>query len=399
VFVTGEAGIGKTTVVEAFFDGLDPAILRTRGQCREQYGAGEPFLPLLDALDGSATTRTPAPRSARCSRASPRVGSRRFRVFGGDGASPTSSRTRMLLELVEALEGLTARAPLVLVLEDLHWSDYSTLDLLAHLAHRTESVRLLVIATYRPVELVVHGHPLRRLKIDLELRRRCREVALEFLSETEIEAYLHLRLATEALPDGLAAFVLARTDGNPLFMTHVVDLLLARGWLVEHPKGWRFAVDPARASEIVPDTLRQMIAQEIASLAEYEQRVLEAASVAEPSRAPRPSRAALAEADDDRRGHARRARAPRSADRRVRRRCMVRRDPHGALTFIHALNQNLLYERMPLARRRELHERIHAHFRERLDHRRRARCPDDPRRPRAHPQDVMRATTRRRSRP
>src|SRR5262249_42509581 len=140
--------------------------------------------------------------------------------------------------------------------------------------------RLLVVATYRPVELVVHGHPLRRLKADLELRRRCQEVALEFLSAREVEAYLRARLETAAPPDDLAAFVHDRTDGHPLFMTHVMDLLMARGWLRRRGRAWSFAVDRRHAARLVPDTLRRMIAQEIASLPDHEQRVLEAASVA-----------------------------------------------------------------------------------------------------------------------
>jgi hypothetical protein len=141
----------------------------------------------------------------------------------------------------------------VLVLEDLHWSDYSTLDLLSMLARRSEAARLLVIGTYRPVEVVIQGHPLRRLKEDLELRGQCREIALEFLSESEVAAYLRIRLASESLPGGLAAFVHARTDGNPLFMVHVGDYLIERGALTAAAGGWTFAPERAAATALVPE--------------------------------------------------------------------------------------------------------------------------------------------------
>ncbi len=66
-----------------------------------------------------------------------------------------STRERMLREMAEALEALTAEIPLVLVLEDLHWSDYSTLDLIASLARRREPARLLLLGTFRPVDVIV----------------------------------------------------------------------------------------------------------------------------------------------------------------------------------------------------------------------------------------------------
>ncbi len=358
VFVTGEAGLGKTTLVEAFLDGLDPTVLRARGQCLEQYGAGEPYLPVLDAL--GRLCRDPGAGDVRAvlTRTAPSWAPSVPGLGVPAVASPTPSRSRMLLELVEALEQLATPAPLVLVLEDLHWSDYSTLDVLALLAHRTEPARLLVIATYRPVELVVQGHPLRRVKVDLELRRRCREIALEFLSEAEIERYLARRLGTTQVPAGLATLVHARTDGNPLFMTHVVDLVLARGWLRNDVGDeWRFDLAEARASALVPDTLRQMIAQEIAGLASDEQRLLEAASVA----GVEPTAAAVAAALDvpvtDVEG---------TFVALARRGQLVAEDgmdrwPDGTRTarfaFIHALYQNVLYDRLPPARRRELHER------------------------------------------
>ena len=81
--------------------------------------------------------------------------------------------------MAEALERLTADTPLVLVLEDLHWADYSTLDLVSALARRREPARLLVVATYRPVEAVLSGHPLRTVKQDLQARGLCHELLPE----------------------------------------------------------------------------------------------------------------------------------------------------------------------------------------------------------------------------
>ena len=153
VFVTGEAGLGKTTLVEAFVAelGTHGPLWIGHGQCVEHYGAGEAYLPVLEALgrlcrgpggqelvallgQQAPTWLVQMPGLVRAAD----LETLRRRIVG-------ATRERMLRELAEALELLTAQQPLVLVLEDLHWSDPSTLDLLAVLARRREPARLLLI--------------------------------------------------------------------------------------------------------------------------------------------------------------------------------------------------------------------------------------------------------------
>ena len=147
----------------------------------------------------------------------------------------------MLRELAEAFEAITAEAPLVLRLEDLHWSDYSTLELLGFIARRQDSARLLVLATYRPVEVILREHPLKNLKQELQVHGQCKELPLALLSESAVTDYLNSRFSSlfgslsNATPGGkgpppqllreLAHTIYQRTDGNPLFMVNVVDYL------------------------------------------------------------------------------------------------------------------------------------------------------------------------------
>ena len=160
VFVTGEAGIGKTTLVDAFLAQItsQQPLAMGRGQCIDHYGAGEAYLPLLEALGqlGQAANgahvievlRQHAPSWLLQLPAlwSPHeVPMLQQRALG-------ATRERMLRELAEAVEVLAQNAPLVLVLEDLHWSDMSTLDWLAYVARRRASARLLVLGTYRPID-------------------------------------------------------------------------------------------------------------------------------------------------------------------------------------------------------------------------------------------------------
>ena len=160
VWVTGEAGIGKTTVVEAFRAAVatDPAVWLATGQCVEHYGTGEAYLPVLEAL-GQLCRGAGGERLVTLLRqhAPTWFVQMPWLLTSADREQlhdelQGATRERMLREFAEVVDRLTAETPLVLILEDLHWSDYATLDLLALLARRRTPARLLVLGTYRPVE-------------------------------------------------------------------------------------------------------------------------------------------------------------------------------------------------------------------------------------------------------
>jgi DNA-binding winged helix-turn-helix (wHTH) protein len=181
VFLSGEAGIGKTAVLDTFLAraASDPDLLIARGTCLEHYGAAEAYLPVLEAF-GRLLREPGAERAIRVLKTHaptwlvqlPWLEDREAlsrELFG-------VTTERMLREMAEALETLTATTPLLLVLEDLHWSDYSTLDLLGMLARRQEAARLLVIGSYRSVDVIVKAHPLRALVQELRVRRQCEDI-------------------------------------------------------------------------------------------------------------------------------------------------------------------------------------------------------------------------------
>src|SRR5262249_4043782 len=148
------------------------------------------------------------------------------------------TKERMLREMSEALEALTTDTALVLVLEDLHWSDHSTLDLLGMIARREETGRRLVLASYRRVDVIMAGHPLQSLLQELRMRRQCDDIALTFLGEADVAAYLAQRFGAETSTSDLAAAVHLRTDGNPLFMVRLADELGAGGGVGQGRGRW-----------------------------------------------------------------------------------------------------------------------------------------------------------------
>src|SRR4030095_770053 len=185
----------------------------------------------------------------------------------------------MVRELCEALEGFTTSVALVLVLEDLHWVDHSTLDLISAIARRRQPAKLLVLGTFRPADLIVFESPLKRLKQDLVLHRLGSEVTLERLEETDIVEYLAGEFADGDPPEGLARVIHRHTDGNPLFMTAMLDHLLQQGAISCGDGRLKITLPLEQFDPGVPETLRQMLEVQLQHLGRTAQQLLKCASL------------------------------------------------------------------------------------------------------------------------
>jgi predicted ATPase len=262
----------------------------------------------------------------------------------------------MLREVVEGLDALTVEAPLVLVLEDLHWSDSATIDLLAVLARRRDPSRLLVLGTYRPADVAVSEHPLKAAKRELELHGHCEEIPLEFLSLEAVAAYLSRRFGQEHWPAELPRMLHRRTDGNPLFLVNMVDDLLARGQLREADGRFGLAVPAKDLALEAPETLWQIVEKQIERLGPDEQSMLAIASVAGAEFS-----AAVATVDGIGVQEGERRCAALARRGQFLRATGVAEWPDGTLAgryaFIHALYQHVLYARVPIGHRVGLHLR------------------------------------------
>lgn len=278
VFVTGESGIGKSTLIEMFLSAIssqNPGVLRMR--CIERFGQGEALLPMIEAIE----KRCNAPEGRKLVellyrhapvwlaqlpsvlRPEERVALQQ-EIFG-------ASRERMVREGCELLETLS-KAPLILVLEDLHWSDHATLDFLSLLAQRHVTAYLMVLATYRPVDASQQVHPVTEVHRDLQLRGFCSEVALEPFSRNEVKHYLTRRCPGINIPDSISQSLFIRTGGHPLFISNLIEYLIDQHqW---SPLSQQIAIDTA-----LPETIRRVIEREIERLSPDEQRVLTVASV------------------------------------------------------------------------------------------------------------------------
>jgi predicted ATPase len=185
----------------------------------------------------------------------------------------------MLREIGDAIETISSEKQLLVVFEDLHWADHSTVDLISALARRRSRGKLMLIGTYRPVDVTLAQHPLKTVKQDLMVHQLCREIALEPLTEAEVTEYLAIESPAAAVPEGLAALVYRHSEGNPLFMVATLEHMRNRGLITLENGSWLFKVALENIHLETPESLRQMIELQIEKLSADEQRVLEVASV------------------------------------------------------------------------------------------------------------------------
>jgi DNA-binding winged helix-turn-helix (wHTH) protein/tetratricopeptide (TPR) repeat protein len=368
VFVTGEAGIGKTTLIDRFIEGIEheTSVWVARGQCLEQYGEGEAYLPVLEAL-GGLLRADPAGELAdvlrQCAPAwlplLPAIETGEV-AERPDGPTAAPRPARMLREFADALDLFTRRHALVLVLEDLQWSDPSTVDLIARVASRRDPARLLVVGTFRPADVIVHEHRLHTVEQDLLANGLCEALRLEFLSLADVTAYVGARFGIRSAEETgrIAALVHEHSEGNALFMVNVVNDLVARGVLVRRDREWRIEGRLDRVTEWIPTGLHELLGRRMQRLPPPARRVLDAASVAGDEFAVAGVAAALGDDPDAVEDVCETL----AAQGVLIAETGIAEWPDGSLSgryrFLHALYRRVLYDGISEARRIRLHRAI-----------------------------------------
>jgi DNA-binding winged helix-turn-helix (wHTH) protein/tetratricopeptide (TPR) repeat protein len=357
VVLTGEAGIGKTTTIQAFLHNAlnDHDVLVAGGQCLEHQGPSEPYMPLFDALDRLCRSNKELNLLKTLARCGPNWLIEMPWLVDDDELAKLTHRTvgntrsRMLRELVETFTAISEIRPIMLVLEDLQWSDPSTLDALNALVRSPVAARLLILLSCRTSELGDPGRPAAALLNALQLHGLCEDLALPRLTEGEVDEYLHKRLPRINLPEGSGRFIHARTDGNPLFMEIVLNDFTAEADLRESDV---LTLAPAQLPTKVPETLRRMIEKRLATMTGRKHDVLEAAAVAGIDASPSLIARAIDAAEEEvevvcyelsRTDHFLRL------DERVE------GSASAGFAFAHGLYQEVIYAQMPSARRARLH--------------------------------------------
>jgi predicted ATPase/DNA-binding winged helix-turn-helix (wHTH) protein len=364
VFVSGGAGIGKTALVDAFLAqiGASQPVMIAHGQCVEALGRKEQFYPVMEALSQLCASPDGDRACHVLSKMAPLWLAALGRVPDAAAAPGVRPATERLPgELCAALEEMAVERPVILVFEDLHWADESTLGLISALARRRTPARLMVVATCRAHDGST-DQPVRTLKQDLLMRRLGVELVLEPLDRRAVRELLNRELGPGPLPSGLDEFIYGRSEGNPLFVIAMLEHLIAQRYLVREGAGesavWRQRLPFPEMESGVPDELTQMIELEIERLSPQDQRLLEAASLMSVAF---PAWAVAAALEEDA------AETEEACDDLARRLYFVHRAgqdelPDGTRSafyvFAHGLYREVLYQRQSVSRRARRHTRI-----------------------------------------
>ena len=279
--IAGEPGIGKSTLFEQFLTaqrlgGVNCVV--AIGRCSERLAESEAYLPVLEALEGLLSAGCGREFGELMKLAAPTwyvqvaplwaSADPSFASVASDAKA--ASRERMKRELARFFEEVSRIQPFVMFVDDLHWADASTTELLAYLSQRLASHRVLMVVAYRPSEMLLGRHPFIAVRQELQKQRLCREIAVELLSPDDIRMYLSLELPDHDLPHSFSEFIFHRTEGNPLFVVDLVRHLRDQGAL-SHPLDL--------IEHQLPESVRSMIQRRVDQLDESGLELLAAAAV------------------------------------------------------------------------------------------------------------------------
>jgi len=382
VFITGEPGIGKTSLSDEFLRrarSQSKGLMVSRGRCIEQYGTGEAYLPFLDAL-GSLLDGPSRERLGSIMRSyAPTWCTQLPAAFSSTGTvdhlqqdTIGATKDRMIREMGDALGLFSNTTPVVLLLEDLHWADPSSIDLLRHLCNRINTQSVLLVGTFRPEDVERSNHPLKSYKAEMQMHKLCEEIALDSLTRDHIVDYLNVTFKPNDFPANLADHLHEKTEGHPLFTTNLLQFLSERGDIVKANEHWTLARPLSQVELEIPQSIRSMIGKKIDSLDEEDRRTLQYASVegAEFLSTVVADLLGIDQVDVE----------ERLAGLEKTHRLVVTREeedlPDGSLAtryrFAHALYQNFLYGNLVNKRRVMLHkqagEQLEKHYGKRAPH-------------------------------
>ncbi len=357
VFIEGEPGVGKTALVKTVVDGLAAGPTTARsicGQCVEHFGGEEPYLPVLDAL-GRLCREEGGKFHQLLARWAPSWRSEFARLRNGDSEPPVSSRKARLSELVGLIDEVARDRPLVLWLEDLHWCDPSTAELISTLIKRSARSRLLVVGTLRPIAAEHHLASVIRETVG---RDGCSRLSLENLDQGDVRIYLDRNYPGLADGSEVVEAVHDSTAGNPLNVIRVLDELEDIGAIANSGPAWKLVEDVAKVREVGRASFREATQNALGRLPEGGTEVLHAASVCGESFDAVGVAAALSVPEDDAEeqlrglsGVSHLVEASAAPDR-----------AESVFAFPHGMYRETVYNLVPPKRRRVLHENFAAHL-------------------------------------
>lgn len=284
VLIKGEAGIGKTTLIESFLNRAmaTATAFVAQGGCFGHCIDTETYFSVIEALH-SLCRGPKGDRAHELLRQWAPTWAMQLATVVDSQHVPSelnsTARQRMPREFAAYAEALMAEQPLVLVLEDLHWSDYATVDLISYLTHRRSSAPFIIIGSYRCYELLQKTHPLKALLRELKAGRACNELSLGGLDASVAQKFVSGHLPDSPATVKLSRILHEKTEGNPLFMVQMLDYWKQKGLFDVFDAERDFDKFLRDVRTGAPESIQALVDEQMELLSDYDRGVLEAASI------------------------------------------------------------------------------------------------------------------------
>lgn len=303
VLMCGEAGLGKSTLAGAFLAWIQASgrpVKIAHAACSAQSGRDEPFWPFADAMSQLVTSSKKkltddvvdaflefAPSwTAVIPVAGPVVGASlktaqvvRSRTRTSDAPNPE----KLLREYVGALKKVAEKQPVLVFVDDLHWSDTASIKLLSHLSRAVRDLPVMILGAYRPSDIAVEGHPLRDLIAELLRYDRDAQLQIHSLSANGVKQLVRNVYPSNKFPDSFCNDLTSSTDGAPLFVVESLRLMQDRGELKKDDKDGRWMLTRELNDDDLPRNVEAIITKRLERIPEDLREILSMAAVQGPT--------------------------------------------------------------------------------------------------------------------
>ena len=241
ICVSGRTGIGKTALGEKLLDDAQGRAVSARSRCAPAVSIAEPYAPFIDLFTDLFNASVDVDLRQRLMELAPAWSSQSAMTLGqriesrAGGRDLTNSVAR---QFVAAVAEISRRQPVMLFIDDFHWADAASVDLIALLSLRLSQLRVLLLITSRSTELVRSGHPFARLIHELQMKGACAHMPLSLLSFDEVAEYVDAALPALDEREKLVQHLYRHCEGSPFFMISALHHFKSTGVVFEADGKW-----------------------------------------------------------------------------------------------------------------------------------------------------------------
>ena len=282
VCVSGRTGIGKTALAEKLLGAAQGRAVSARSRCAPVVSLAEPYAPFIDLFTDLLNASFDADLRQRLMELAPAWSSQAATTPGQRIESGTVGRdltNSVARQFVAAVAEISRRQPVVLFIDDFHWADAASVDLIGFLSLRLPQLRVFLLIASRSTELVRSGHPFARLVHELEMKGACDQMPLSLLSFEEVAEYVDATVPALDESEKLVQHLYKHCEGSPFIMISALHHFKSTGAVFEADGKWCVDSDLCGSGLTPPPNVEKFLLHTIEQLDPDDQLILKIASL------------------------------------------------------------------------------------------------------------------------